>query len=44
LPEELDAFVDEWRVWFSGTVITAVLKYVAKKRLAKTEDLYVSCH
>jgi hypothetical protein len=30
-------------VWFSETLIINVLKSVAKKRLVKTEDFYVSC-
>jgi phage anti-repressor protein len=32
-----------WSVWFSETVIIAVLKSVVRKLLVKTEDFYVSC-
>jgi hypothetical protein len=32
-----------WSVWFSGTLMITVLKSVTRKRLAKTEDFYVSC-
>jgi hypothetical protein len=34
---------DIWSVWFSETVIITLLKSVAKKRLLKTKDFYVSC-
>jgi hypothetical protein len=30
-------------VWFSETLIITVLKSVARKRLVKIEDFYVSC-
>jgi hypothetical protein len=36
-------FSDFWRMWFSESVIITVLKSIAKKRLVKTEDFYVSC-
>jgi hypothetical protein len=36
-------YSDNWRVWFSETVIITVLKSVIRKRLVKTEYFYVCC-
>jgi hypothetical protein len=36
-------YSDNLSAWFSGTVIITVLKSVARKRLVKIEDFYISC-
>jgi phage anti-repressor protein len=37
-------YSDNWSVWFSENFIITVLKSVAKKRVVKTKDFYVSCN
>jgi hypothetical protein len=37
-------YSDNLSVWFNETVIITVLKSVARKRLVKIEDFYVSCN